>query len=537
MITICGLLVLVSLSLPPCGGTCLVGGCWADPSRGVLLDLASNSTAAQLDWGIENTSHIGNLSCTERCSDRCFPGSFPYAPCTPTSDLGCAWPGEVIGVGNLQDATWPVIVGVRTVYFSSGSAIYRLDWGAHMAGALRVCGAADEHGSADGLDARFSASMGGMDHHGGVLYVCDTGNSAIRAVNLSTSGVSTLFNASHGLVAPIDIAFGPDGMAYVADPGSYVVHRFSLDSGARGLGWGLEVFGGVPGEYGIGEGPLPIVRFWDLSSIEVMGSTILVTERTQCTVRAIDIQSRVVRDLVGESNVCDAVCSMGGVGPPLPGRLCAPAYIRRWGETDTVYLGEWSAEVGFSNLRSINTTTMRVEDLGGHDHPVHFATGPDLQFVFRGAGVEPMPCDPGLVVDGMSLLDCGENLTTAGVCPGESMTPGCDEGCFGAMCEEHCSTSCAVEGEYIIVQCTEWSDVVCGTLSTPVVVGGPTLLPGELRSTGRVDSPKSMVHVNASLAYVADTFNQRILGFDPVENGLWLFSGVSEVPQWQDGAR
>ena len=52
-----------------------------------------------------------------------------------------------------------------------------------------------------------------------------------------------------------------------------------------------------------------------------------------------------------------------------------------------------------------------------------------------------------------------------------------------------------------------------------------------------MDSPKSMVHVNVSLAYVADTANQRILGFDPARNRLWMFSGVSESPQWQDGAR
>lgn len=544
-------------------GVCTVPGCWSNPDEGVLLEIRNDLSSAQSNWGIENTSDIGNLSCTSRCSDRCYPGSFPYSPCTGTHDLGCAWPGQAFPVpapGGLLSPVWPIVVGVDTIFFGDRNTIYTttgsLVAGGSLLGASVVAGSPyDAGGFADGPThlARFN-QVGGIDHRNGSLYVCDTGNSAVRVVMLDDGTVSTLLGGpnsvvSGDLVSPVDLSWGPDGMVYIIDPSLHVIYRFAV--GVEGAS--LEVFGGVRGESGIGNGPLSIVRFWELSSISVVGSRVLVTEYSQCTLRSIDIESRVVKTVAGDSNVCDPVCN-GGSGPPVDGqgdlsRLCRPAVVRRWGRTDLVYVGE--SFNGFKNVRSINTTSAVVSSLQGDGwrrSPLAFATGLDQQFVFRsdhGLGenttmtyVEPLPCDPSLVVDDQSLFDCRVNLTTADLCPGEVVPNYCPEGCFGMTCQDTCTPTCSVEGEHILRHCDMgYRDTLCGTVRDAVVVGPSEMLSEEFGVTGRVFSPRGMAYVNVSEAYITDTSNQRILRFNPAKNQLWMFSGVSEVPQFLDGAR
>lgn len=79
------------------------------------------------------------------------------------------------------------------------------------------------------------------------------------------------------------------------------------------------------------------------------------------------------------------------------------------------------------------------------------------------------------------------------------------------------------------------NDIVCGDLSTPVVVGEAALLSYTLSSgLPAVHYVRSIVHVNVTHAYITDSTNNRILRFDPASNTVSSFSGT-DVANWQDG--
>lgn len=426
-------------SCPP--QTCFVKGCWANPQQGVLRILAQNATAALETYGVHNMSDIGNLSCTSRCSDRCYPGDFVYAPCTPSSDLKCADPKTTqFGVSNVYSSPrWPVALDDGTIFYCDGHAIFRTDGrpstediAAQVYAGNPLLGTFVDH-HRDPLIARFK-SPGGMVWRDGCLYIADTGNAAVRVLNTSNGSVMTLLGGPGNVLnarmdAPLDLSWGPDSMLYIIDPPAFVIYRYSVTGNV------VSVYAGVKGEYGIGRGPLSTVRFWELTSIVVVGEKIYVTEYTQCTLRSIDIASRVVTTVAGQSNVCDSACTSSIIGTVaqndnqqgMLAKLCRPSVVRRWG-LDVLYVGENFNNI-FKNVRSINITTTSVtsltDDPRWRDSPLVFASPSDQQFVFRSnlqtnvTYIQPIPCQPQLATN-TSLYDCSiaKNLTTADHCPG-----------------------------------------------------------------------------------------------------------------------
>ncbi|HET6613565.1 MAG TPA: hypothetical protein VFG83_16315 [Kofleriaceae bacterium] len=85
---------------------------------------------------------------------------------------------------------------------------------------------------------------GGIVYKDDVLYIADTENNRIRTIDLATGMVNTLAGngeakyagdggpaADASLRAPRDLAFGPDGDLYIADTDNSVVRAINLESG------------------------------------------------------------------------------------------------------------------------------------------------------------------------------------------------------------------------------------------------------------------------------------------------------------------
>lgn len=260
---------------PPCTQ---VPGCWANPNQGVLrILLMQNASAALLAYNITNSSNIGALTCTSRCSVRCPPGEFIFAPCTPLHDVQCAVSAAAAAssgsstripvVNRLSNSTtappsassarWPAAVVSNTssrVYYVEGHAIFYTDGRFdHVAfgSAELFAGSPSDAGFVDhpaiGGEARFN-NPGGLAilyspaGEATDIYVADTDNAAVRRVSLLLPGaagaaVSTVFGGPANilmgaavtvLLRPLDLSWGPDSMLYVIDPGNYVIFRYCV---------------------------------------------------------------------------------------------------------------------------------------------------------------------------------------------------------------------------------------------------------------------------------------------------------------------
>ncbi len=104
--------------------------------------------------------------------------------------------------------------------------------------------AGSSQGSTDGprASARFSAPGGMAMGANGVLYIADTNNSRIRAIDLSTGLVSTLAGSTKGFLdgigsaaqfnLPFAVAVGASGLVYVADTYNHRIRVIDPASGA-----------------------------------------------------------------------------------------------------------------------------------------------------------------------------------------------------------------------------------------------------------------------------------------------------------------
>jgi DNA-binding beta-propeller fold protein YncE len=105
-----------------------------------------------------------------------------------------------------------------------------------------VLAAADLPGGTEELEEAFyptGLSWGAHD----ALYVVDTRHQCVWELELTSNRLSRIADPNHQLKTPEDIAAGPDGEVYIADPDKHVIWR------AQGTG-GLTAFAGTPGREG-----------------------------------------------------------------------------------------------------------------------------------------------------------------------------------------------------------------------------------------------------------------------------------------------
>lgn len=199
---------------------------------------------------------------------------------------------------------------------TDGKAIFVADTGNHTirrfdpatGTVTTVAGAAGLPGGADGvgLAARFQRPMG-VAFEGGSLLVADSGNNAIRRIDLSTGTVSTVAgrlgeagfsDSADGGTArfrnPIGIA-AAGGQIYVADTGNHSVRAVSLATGA------VSTVAGTSGSQGLADGPRGVAGFFHPGGLAAHGGSLFVTEGGGNRIRRIDLSSGAVTTFSGVS--------------------------------------------------------------------------------------------------------------------------------------------------------------------------------------------------------------------------------------------
>jgi hypothetical protein len=164
-----------------------------------------------------------------------------------------------------------------------------------------------EAGFTDGQGARFNAPLG-VSFGENVLYVADTGNHALRRIDLRTHEVSTLAGNgqqglrddrtgtpvpdARGVASPWDVLYS-EGMLYIAMSGTQQIWRMDVTSGK------LAPFAGN-GREELVDGPLLKAAFSQPSGLSLFGHWLYVADAESSAVRRIDLrQGGKVETLVG----------------------------------------------------------------------------------------------------------------------------------------------------------------------------------------------------------------------------------------------
>lgn len=156
----------------------------------------------------------------------------------------------------------------------------------------------------DNTTARFFAPQGLVfSDHG--LFVADTGNHAIRYINLSQREVGTVAGGGEVRVLPygnydaqtarLRSPWGlalKDNLLYVAMAGTHQIWRLDIETGQ------IKNYAGS-GREGIRDGTLPESRFSQPSGLSLHGKWLYVADAEDSAIRRIDIKNERVETLVG----------------------------------------------------------------------------------------------------------------------------------------------------------------------------------------------------------------------------------------------
>jgi DNA-binding beta-propeller fold protein YncE len=153
--------------------------------------------------------------------------------------------------------------------------------------------------------ARFTHPQGmALDEAGTNLYVADTGNHALRAIDLTTGAVTTVAGTgerAHGetggtgrttpLASPWDLAW-LDGLLWIAMAGTHQLWTFDPSSGRVSLAAGT-------GHESIHDGPLLSATFAQPSGITALDGVLYVADSETSAIRRVSPAEDRVRRLVG----------------------------------------------------------------------------------------------------------------------------------------------------------------------------------------------------------------------------------------------
>jgi len=211
----------------------------------------------------------------------------------------------------------------------------------------------------DGFSAAFNDPRG-MVMADEFLYVADTGNHAIRRINIRDDDVVTL--AGTGVMGPeatgdyfgnpreVDLNF-PSGLAhkagvlYIAMTGLHQIWSFSLVTNT------LEIYAGS-GEEGLDDGASWNACFSQPSALCIIGHTLYVVDAGSSAIRAVDLNTRQVTTLVGRGN--SDYGDVDGIGTAA--RLQYPLDIT----TDQTRKSLWVADTYNNKIRKVRIDNQLV---------------------------------------------------------------------------------------------------------------------------------------------------------------------------------
>lgn len=229
-------------------------------------------------------------------------------------------------------------------------------------------------GSSDGpaSQARFDSPKGlALVAGQGVLYIADTGNSLIRKLDLNAQVVSTIAGGSStgyvdGPLAaarfnnPYGIAATSDGnKLYVADTGNNAIRLVDLQAGtvstiAGGGGAGSADGAGKAAQF---SAPMGVALSHD-------ETVLYVSDYNNHTIRRIDLASGQVTTIAGQVNRCGHTDGFGTTAT-----LCSPAQLASDG--NNLYWGDSTTGL----VRALNLSTGQVYTMAGTPAVLHMADG------------------------------------------------------------------------------------------------------------------------------------------------------------------
>lgn len=293
-------------------------------------------------------------------------------------------PGSSDGVGAVARFSRPTGIasdGRGTIFIAdAGNQTIRklvLSTGAvtTLAGTVGVTGSRDGAGSV----AQFAQPKGLASDGLGTLFVADSGNHAIRAIDLTTAVVGTLAGAAEKpgtadgigpaaeLAHPSGVTYDRAGNLFVADPQVQLIRQIALATGA------VTTIAGAPPPSQGPDAHLPTMRgsvdgvgaearFCDPTGIASDGAgRLFVADRFNCAIRRIDVSTRLVTTLAGDSHNC---ASRDGVG--VDALLATPTGVVSDGAGNLFVASHWDHTVRkiVVETREVSTVAGSAENVG-----------------------------------------------------------------------------------------------------------------------------------------------------------------------------
>ena len=220
------------------------------------------------------------------------PAEFRRPPVGDTGPL--AFPGKVLALSG----------GGLAVADSGHHRLLLLDGSGAL---VRTVGSGLEGFSDGPADTASFRAPQGLAERDGALYVADTGNHAVRRVDLGTGRVETIAGngrkaegaiqpaadgRSTALRSPWDLTFLGDTL-WIAMAGSHQLFRLHLRTGALSAGAGN-------GREGLDDGPLLEATFAQPSGLATDGQMLYVADSEASALRRVDPRAGTVKTLAGE---------------------------------------------------------------------------------------------------------------------------------------------------------------------------------------------------------------------------------------------
>ncbi len=283
-----------------------------------------------------------------------------------TTILGAIANGSADGAGSVARFAAPqglaVAGSVAWVADTGNDTIRRVDLGS---GAVStVAGAAGQATWADGAggDARFNAPLAvALDDAAGRLFVADSGNRSIRAVDLATGAVTTL--SLVGAPGSMFVRFDtPSGLAhagthlYVSDAGDHDIVDVDLLTNV------VFAVAGTPRVAGSNDGVGALARFNSPSGLVADGrGALYVADTLNDAVRKIDLASGTVSTVAGVPGITGATD-----GPTTLAQLARPIALALDGRGDLFVADSLNRVVRLVDLNAgmVSTPIGSIEESG-----------------------------------------------------------------------------------------------------------------------------------------------------------------------------
>ncbi len=271
--------------------------------------------------------------------------------------------GDRNGPGDQAQFGFPVgmAVGLDGTLYIADPALNRIRAIDPATGVVTTYAGTGGYGSNNGSlgTATFANPSGVAVAPDGTMYVADSDNNMIRAINPVTGAVSTL--AGDGIAGfadgpgnsarfngPNGVAVGADGTVYVADLGNDRIRAIHPVTGV------VSTLAGT-GEDGFADGPGNAAKFGAPYSVAVgTDGTVYVADSHTGRIRAIDPTTGVVSTLAGSGLVGS------DDGPGSTAKFYLPCGVGV-GPNGTVYVADTQSH----RIRAINPTTGEVSTLAG----------------------------------------------------------------------------------------------------------------------------------------------------------------------------